>query len=134
MTNRTERTPDDWGAFDQSTMKALRQCDAAVLRRVFESGIQPAAASAGFHFAALLAREGIVASPIAWRRHTAEVFGLMIRDRQGRLWVGELAKVEGSPKGWLFSTTAGPFDPDLDGDQVHPEHLKYHSVEARAAA
>ena len=69
-----------------------------------------------------IAQPGIVASPVAWRREGEGGYGLMVRDQMGRLWIGQLDRVEGSRHGWVFTTTQGPFDPDLD-EYLQPERL-----------
>lgn len=125
MIHRNETTPADWQGFDRVSLAALRMCDAPMLSRVIGIGIQPAAASAAFRLSASL--NELVVEPVAWRAIDGS-YGLMVRDRMGRLWIGRLERVDGSRSGWLFSTTDGPFDPDLDGDQVDPRHLKFERV------
>lgn len=124
MTNRTESAPGGWLTFDRLTLAALRMCAPAMLKRVVEGGIAPAAGSAAFHLAKSLDASSIVVGPVAWVRHAPEIYKLMVRDRLGRLWIGELAKIDGARIGWFFATVAGPFDPDLDGDQVDPRNFE----------
>ena len=134
MSFRIERQPFGWSGFDRRVLAGLGMSPAGMLARIVEAGLEPGASCAAFALSAQIARDGIVVGPVAWKRDGCN-FRLMVRDRMGRLWIGDLDRVPGSRHGWVFTTAQGPFDPDLDGDQVHPGHLEYHrtSVEGVAA-
>lgn len=125
MGYRIETAPAGWSGFDRATLVMLAVCTEPFLRRMLD-GVEPIASCAAYSLSARIAQPGIVASPVAWRREGEGGYGLMVRDQMGRLWIGQLDRVEGSRHGWVFTTTQGPFDPDLDGDQVDPRNLVYH--------